>query len=323
MATTLVSDLKVYQDQFWAGFHERQAQMIEVFGAASNGALVLNRRTHPGAFVQRSFNKIVGNLVTRRDLTSTSAATPLKVTQDEKVSVKVHRKIGPVDWAQHAPAMIGSTLDEQLFLLGQQAAEDAMADFVNTCISAGSAAIAGVSALVHDAGSASITHSLLVKAKAKFGDRAGKIRAWVMDSEIYFNLVEQALADKQETVAAGVIIYGGLPATLGLSCIVTDAPSLNESGDRIVLGLVESAIEVTESSDQNMILDDITGQENLIKRLQAEHAFDVGVRGFKWDMTNGGENPDSSTIATSSNWDKVVTSHKDCAGVRLVVSAAA
>ena len=46
---------------------------------------------------------------------------------------------------------------------------------------------------------------------------------------------------------------------------------------------------------------------------------DVGVKGFQWDTGNGGVNPTDANVGTSTNWDKVLTSIKDCAGVRIVV----
>jgi len=35
-------------------------------------------------------------------------------------------------------------------------------------------------------------------------------------------------------------------------------------------------------------------------------------------VTHGGANPDATAIGTGSNWDKVATSNKDCAGVVLI-----
>lgn len=321
MATTLPADLKIYQEQFYGGYYEVVAQQVEVFGAASANALILRTLNHKGDYVQEAFNKYVSGLVTRRDITSVASATAVKATQDEKVSVKVHRKV-LIEWAAFAAEHAGSTLDEQFFAAGRQAALDELADKVNTCLGAVSAAISGVSGLVLDAGASTISHVLLSRAMFKMGDRAQAIKAWVMHSTIFANLVEQAIADKIDSVA-GVVIYGGSPGTLGKPVIVTDSPNLIESSDHIVLGLVEGAVICTESAGRRTLVEEVGGNENIIQRLQVEYAYDVAIKGYKWDVGNGGANPDSSTITTASNWDKVATSIKDCAGVRLVVSAAA
>jgi hypothetical protein len=41
------------------------------------------------------------------------------------------------------------------------------------------------------------------------------------------------------------------------------------------------------------------------------------VKGYRWDVTNGGANPDDSSLGTGSNWDRAATSDKDLAGVVL------
>ncbi len=322
MATTLPSDFKIYEDQFWSGYNETQAQQLIAFGAASNNALVLRSENIKGNFSQQSYMAHLADLVTRRDITSTSAATPLKLTMDEKVSVKLHRKVGPVDTTFTAFSMADLSMDEFSFILGQKAAQDVLADYLNSGLLALSAALSGVSGLVHDVSPGSISHSALNKAMSKMGDRAGAIRALVMHSVTYFDLVGQAIADKLFEVA-GAVVYGGSPGTFGRPVVVTDSASLVESADYVILGLQESALEVVESQGRVLKIDDITGGENLVRRVQAEHAYNVGVKGFKWDMGNGGANPNASTLGTSSNWDKIATSVKDCAGFRLVVGAAA
>jgi hypothetical protein len=39
------------------------------------------------------------------------------------------------------------------------------------------------------------------------------------------------------------------------------------------------------------------------------------VKGFKWDVSNGGANPADAALATGSNWDVASTSYKDFGGV--------
>jgi hypothetical protein len=81
------------------------------------------------------------------------------------------------------------------------------------------------------------------------------------------------------------------------------------------LGLVQNAVVVEDSEETMMESQIITGLENLVVRLQGESAYNLGLKGFKWDVSNGGANPSDSAVGTGSNWDAVATSYKDWAGV--------
>jgi hypothetical protein len=70
---------------------------------------------------------------------------------------------------------------------------------------------------------------------------------------------------------------------------------------------------VTETND--VVVDDVTGLEVLMTRLQGEFAYNLGVKGFKYDTANGGTNPNATAVGTGSNWDKAATYDKALAGV--------
>ena len=57
------------------------------------------------------------------------------------------------------------------------------------------------------------------------------------------------------------------------------------------------------------------GRENIVTRLQGEYAYNVGCKGVKWDVTNGGVNPSDAAVGTSTNWDSVMDDVKDLGGV--------
>jgi hypothetical protein len=86
-----------------------------------------------------------------------------------------------------------------------------------------------------------------------------------------------------------------------------------------VLGLTEDACTISESEERNIVSELVTGKENLIMRIQGEYAFNVNVKGCAWDLTNGGTNPSATALATSSNWDQVVSDVKSLGGIRILV----
>jgi hypothetical protein len=77
---------------------------------------------------------------------------------------------------------------------------------------------------------------------------------------------------------------------------------------------VESAAVLEDSEEEMLYTDVITGKENIITRLQGEFAYNMNLKGFAWDVANGGVNPDDTALGTGSNWDSVMDSDKDLAG---------
>jgi hypothetical protein len=323
MAIGKASDFKIYEEEFYGGMFEAVAQTTQAFNGASAGAMRLVARELKGLYEKESFLADISGLISRRDTTSVSSATDLAMTQGEFISVKVNRKIGPVAQTLDAWRKIGADQREMSFKLGQAIGERQAADYVNTAILAAETALAGQTNLVHTIGSSgTMTHGALVSGMAKMGDASSSIVAWVMHSKPFHDLIGQSITDKIFGVA-NVAIYSGTVATLGKPTIVVDAPALYDANGSLTdtyntLGLVAGGVTVTESEQREIVSEVVTGLENLVMRVQGEYAFNVGVKGFKWDVTNGGANPTDSAIGTTTNWDKAATSDKHLAGVRIV-----
>lgn len=323
MAIGKASDFKIYEEEFYGGMFEAVAQTTQAFNGASAGAMRLIARELKGQYEKESFLKDISGLISRRDTTSVSAATDLAMTQDEFVSVKVNRKIGPVAQTLDAWRKIGADQREMSFKLGQMIGERQAADYVNTAVLAAETAISGVSDLNYTiASTGTLTHGALVSGMAKLGDASASIAAWVMHSKPFHDLLGQAITDKIFGVA-NIAIYNGTTGTLGRPVIVVDAPALTDANGSAtdtynILGLVPGAVTVTESEQREIVSEVVTGLENLVMRVQGEYAFNLGVKGFGWDVTNGGANPTDTAVGTSSNWDQKATSYKHCAGVRIV-----
>lgn len=328
MAAGKASDFVVYPEQFFGGVVEELQQNADGFNAASNGCIRLVTAMKQGHYENESFFKSLTSLVSRRDITSITAATDTPLTQGEMVRVKLNRKIGPVAQTLDAFRKISLDPQEMSFILGQQTGKAIALDYLNTALNALDAATAGVAALNFDASAQSspdrstLDHTNLVRVMAKFGDASNRLTAWVMHSKPFYDLMESSIADKIYQVA-NITIYSGTVATFGRPVIVTDSPSLfttTSAGTTYhVHGLTENAVTVEESEERQIASDLITGLENLVMRIQGEYAFNIGIKGFAWDATNGASNPTDSALGTSSNWDKVATDNKQLAGVRLTV----
>lgn len=329
MAAGTIANLVIYEPEFYAGMFESVTQNTEAFNAASANTIRLIQRDLIGHYNKESFFQSISDMIVRRDLTSVSSVEDTPMTQDELIGVKVNRRIGPISQAIGSLQKIGSSQSEMSFILGRMIGEEKVKDLLNTSILAAQAALAGQTALVYDntgETTATLNHLALVKGLAKFGDAATRIQAWVMHSKPYFDLMGQSIIDKITNVADATI-YRGSVATLGKPVIVTDSAALwdqqgsGSAGDDVysVMGLVSDAVVAAESENENIVSEVVTGLAQLVFRVQGEYAFNLNLKGFKWDTAEGGANPTDTALGTSSNWDKAMTSDKDLAGVLIKV----
>lgn len=323
MSVIQSSDMKIYEAQFASAMTERVAQNIDAFNGASNGSIVMRSSTLPANYEYNSFFTFNGSLVTEQDITATAAVTPTEITQAENISVKLHRK--HVSWAQEKAAkMAGVPFDSIISALGQQVADGVLTDKLNTALAAARAAIVNVgSSVLNDITAATVktvSISALLDTLRKFGDRHNSISAWVMHSEQYFDLGLSALDDDVTNIADGIVRRVDIPG-LGRPLLVTDSASLIKAADTpdsyFVLGLVKGAIDINESEGFTSRLLDVPTLEMMTVESRAEYAYNLSLKGYQWDVTNGHANPAAAAIATGSNWDKIATSIKDTAGVAL------
>lgn len=330
MAIGKHSDFVLHDDQFHGGMIDKIQQNLNGFDAASNGAIILDSQQLIGNYSRESFNNLITGLISRRDLTSTSAQTPTAMTRDEKIAVKIFRKVKEIQQTMGSWRTIGKDPQEMSFILGQMVADAMLQDKLNTTLAALEGALRNQSSnLLNVAAQGSgqyVSHKNLNKALRLMGDASASIVMWAMDGESYHDLVGQSITDNIFQVA-GQTIVSGVPATFNRPVLITDAPALEDtvgSGSaayttKTIMGLRAGAATVTDSESVDTLFEPVGGGEQLTYRFQAEYAFNLGLAGFKWDTTNGGANPTDATLATGTNWDKVVASHKSLAGVALVV----
>ena len=145
-----------------------------------------------------------------------------------------------------------------------------------------------------------------------------------MHSKAYYDLVREQIAANITNVS-DFNIATATPVTLNRPVLVADAAALSsvaaspEQNQYHVLGLTADGLVLEESEETFMHPDVISGKENVVFRSQGETAYNVKVKGFRYDPANGGANADDTVLATGSNWDPIMDSHKDFAGVQLTV----
>lgn len=320
-AITLVSDMKIYEPEFNAGAYEALYQNSNIFNEALGNGILLVTDVHPGNYLKNAYFSQISSLVTRQDITSSAAVDSKKLSQVEEVSVKLHRKIGPVQTTLKAFNMAGLQTPEGSMALGRLVGDAVLQRMASSAIIALNAAVGGQAALIKDVTgetTKTITYGYLNAARGKWGDQMAKLRGWLMHSKPYIDLVDNGLTVTLESVAGMMVANGQIPGALGGRIAVSDNSNLlNVATPNTynVLGLAEMACVVRQSELQNVVIKMLTGQEQLIIEIQGEYAETVGIPGFTWDVTNGGANPDDTALGTTTNWDKVRT---DTTGLPIV-----
>ncbi len=321
----------IYPELVHSGMSETLVQNTAAFNAASLNALRIVTNRQKGDFAQESFFKNVANIVQRRDVDTSPANPSVSATGvpiDEFVSVKLNRRIGPIDQTLDSFRKLGDNPDmESLsFLLGDQIAKAMQVEMLDTLIRSVVASILAQSTLtIGTAGTPSpetaMDTDVLVDGLALFGDAASRVKIWVMHSKPYYDLVKNQIAANIDGVS-NFNVASATPVTLNRPVLVTDSDALIDTSGSpeaqyITLGLTENAGIAEDSESDMMHSEIITGNENLVARLQGEYAYNVGCKGTKWDVTNGGVNPSDAALGTSTNWDSVMDNVKDLAGVAI------
>ena len=315
-ATTTLASQMLFQNPFiQTGYTETITQAIDKFNAASGNTITLRTQRKLGDFDYQAFFKNAGGLVSRQDQTSVDPALSKQLSQAEIISVKLNRKIGPVEWSRAAFLKPGLSMDAIQIAAGEQAAKDVLADMLNTGIVAGRVAIQNELENFVDASTANLDTVGLANGLSKFGDQAERIGAFVMHSKVYYDLVKSQITSANGANLAFAVVQSGAPVSLNRPIIVTDSDALFDGTSYYTLGLTQSAIIVEETEEMFMQMMPITGLEQLVMRMQGEFAYNLGVKGFSYNAATGGKNPDYATVSAGANWTKTMTSHKDLAGL--------
>ena len=120
-------------------------------------------------------------------------------------------------------------------------------------------------------------------------------------------LVALGLANGEQLFLAGNVTIVDI---LGKAVVITDAPALTDAAPTpdqdLVLGLVAGGLMVESNNDTLTNIETTNGNERIETTFQADYSFNVKLKGYAWDIANGGSSPTDAEIATGSTWDKVL-----------------
>ncbi|HDS0930161.1 TPA: hypothetical protein QDZ23_004891 [Pseudomonas putida] len=312
-----LSNMKVFNEYLKQTTIETLQQDVEKFNAASAGAIRLTTQGIDGDFLQESFWAGLHGAQRRVDryaANSSQASTPL--SQKQYDSVKIAGGFGPIIWEPSQLSWVQKNPEEALEVISRNLSESIMADQLNTAIAALVAAIGNQPTAVNDvSATAGITYVAINNAHALFGDASQRLVAQVMTGAMYHKLMGQNLANAER-----LFQFSGVQVVdiLGKAVIITDAAALFESGTpdkQKVLSLADGAAMVMDGSDLITNIETSNGKERIETTMQADYTFGLGLKGFTWDVANGGKSPTNAELSTGTNWDLVANSIKASAGV--------
>ena len=201
-------------------------------------------------------------------------------------------------------------------------ADALLADQLNTAVGCAVAAVENIAALVNDVSAAAgMSQQALNKGHYKFGDMSGMLVCDIMHSSGSESLTDKALANGEQLfVSSNVTVI----SILGKIIIVSDIPSLYVAGapnKTKVLSVSSGGIVVSDSGDIVTNLETSNGKTRIETTWQADYTFVLALKGYAWDITNGGASPADAALFTGTNWDIAVTSTKNSLGTLTIADA--
>ena len=337
MAMGLKTNFVINNPFIYTGYTEMLTQFSAAFNEQSGGCITLTSASKRGELEEKTFFQNINGLVRERDPSSDADVADKNMDMETHKQIRLERGIGPVAQSYDSFRKIGmggtvpdtqkgaTGIDAMDMVVGQQTAKGVQVEMVNTaiaCLVTSLRQLTGAGGLVHQSLAADIESTDLVDGLALMGDAASNnVRLWVMHSYHYYKLIKQQITANLDSTT-GFVLASASPVTLNRPVLVIDSPSLiitDGAGvgvnSYVTLGLGANAVEVEDGEDMMLASQLITGKQNLGIRLQGEYSYQVGVRGFSYDVTAGGVNPNTAALKTAANWDKVFADVKDLGGV--------
>ncbi len=317
-----VTHNKVFDSFLYTTATEYVDQNVMDFSMKSGGAIGVASVRNIGDYSHTAFWSQLQGMIRRRDTRDDSAVTAIDLSQEDAISVKVPSGTPPVNLPPSQFRHIQKDPEEGGIVVGEQLGPAMAQDQLNTAIRAVSGAALSNADMVFDGTASTMKQTALASGRALFKDRGLGVRSWVMHSTAFWDLHGDNLANMKELFQYETVGISVLADPLGTFYFVTDSEALVQvdgggSGvdHYLTIGLMPNALVIMDNDDMDSVLVEGTGQANITRQLQVEYSYNVSVKGYAWNIADGGAAPTNTALATPANWTKVATSDKDTACV--------
>lgn len=308
-------NFEVFNGFVQSAYTETLRENTELFNSASNNALRLVNKKNIGSFTDDAYYQSIADLVVDRDVNSTADVAIRDLAMIMETSVKIAGGTQAVRYTAASYDWTQRQVKEAASVFGEQLAVGSLNHKINRALASLVAAINGADVTYESSGIASI-ESLNLGA-GKMGDRQGDIAAWIMHSKSMNDIYGMALANSNRLFNFGNVKV--MQDGHGRPLIMVDSDALQLTvGDTTKyhqLGLVSGACMIEDNGDLR-IREATLIKENTEDLIKAEWSFNLGLKGYAWNKA-GGESPKAPALATTANWNRTATSHKDTAGVKV------
>lgn len=307
-----LSDLAVFSEYAYEAATQVVAQQVVLFNEAAQGTFILRAANHSGDFSEVAFWRRLNGLIRRRNAYGDGNIPQINFAMLTENMVKVAAGTPVIDLSPSQFEWINQNPADRGAALGQQLGQDMVRDMFNTglgALVASHSQVTGIQVDKSDDGDGHLKMRHFNAAQATQGDRWQDIRAWVMHSAAMFPLWDDVFNNSERLFTFGNLNVMADP--FGRAFIVSDAPGLvipNGGGTGVpeyyTLGVKPGAVAIDQNDDFTDNFDTVNGKENIVRNYQAEWSYNVGVRAYSWDKTNGGKSPTDAALQMSTNWDR-------------------
>ena len=284
---------------------------------------------------QPRFARMGLGLISVRDITSNSTATAQKLTAVNDIGVKLHRKVGPVEWTYDAARLAGLGHDDNTRAAmisaeyGRQVGEYMALHIQRSVVAALRGMVEAMTSSAHTytAWSASartnISPAALSYGLNLMADARDSITSWVLRSETLQDLYADAMGRGYPNIGDRALSGNTDTNTLGKITAMVDDPNLTVSASPfskyITLGLGAQVLQIYATLPFTSYIPYVaTDRETVTVRLRGDFDIELAPRGFQWNSGAGGANPSDSALVTSGNWTPTYTSHKEAKIIEIV-----
>jgi hypothetical protein len=318
-----LANMQVYDNEIYTTTIELLGQKLDAFNAASGGTIVLNTNAWRGNYTKEAFFQSLAGAqrrVDRNAAIASQAATEL--AQGEFVGVKVAGGFGPVLFEPGQMTYLLENPEAAIMAISEGFADALLAYQLNTAVGAAVAAVENIAALVNDvSATAGLSQQALNAGHFKFGDAQGMLVADIMHSSGNESLVDKALENGEQLfVSSNVTVV----SILNKIMVVSDIPALYVAGTpnkTKVLSVVAGGIVVSNAGDIITNMETTNGNTRIETTWQADYTFGLQLKGYAWDVANGGASPTDAELFTGGNWDIAVSDNKHSLGTLTIADA--
>jgi len=305
------SSFVIYDEEFNSAMMERLQVNIQVWNSATKGGLVLTTKHMMGHFNKVSMYKALAETVIKELDPRVEGTTTWDTFESfENASVKVKRDVNIKKAVDAFRVMLKDPKATFSQIVGGLTADLITKDAIETGLGALIGAIENDASHVLGDYTTALTFKDINKAQFVYGDKFSNVACILMHSNTTQAIVDLNIDEKLDSVA-GFTIGSGKWHSLGIPIITADLTALIDGANGYrALFLTAGALMVEASESVDVFTDIDLNTRPAQLRLKREWAYNVGIKGYTYDVSKGAY-PTRALLGTSSSWVKTVSDDKE------------